>query len=112
MRGSLALAFIVVVAATWLMTILLGYRLPANLITMGWGLEGIVLLLGGFLIRERALRLAGLGMLFLCILKLFVYDLRELEALGRIISFVVLGLVLLGVSWTYTKYKEQLRKLL
>lgn len=103
---------VVVAAATWLLTVLLGNRLSANLVTMGWGLEGIVLLIGGFLIRERVLRLAGLAILFLCILKLFFYDLRELEALGRIISFVVLGLVLLGVSWTYTKYKDQLRRLL
>ncbi|MEO8481464.1 MAG: DUF2339 domain-containing protein [Acidobacteriota bacterium] len=102
----------VIVSATLLLTVLLADRLSANLITMSWGLEGIVLLVVGFLIRERVLRLSGLALLFLCILKLFVYDLRELEALGRIMSFVVLGLVLLGVSWTYTKYKEQLQKLL
>jgi uncharacterized membrane protein len=38
-------------------------------------------------------------MLLFCILKLFVYDLRDLESLARIISFVALGLVLLAVSW-------------
>jgi hypothetical protein len=102
----------VILSATFLLTMLLADRLSANLITMAWGLEGIVLLTGGFLARERVLRLAGLALLFLCILKLFVYDLRELEALGRIMSFVVLGLVLLGVSWTYTKYKEQIQRLL
>jgi hypothetical protein len=102
----------VIVWATLLLTVLLADRLSANLITMAWGLQGIVLLTAGFLTRERVLRLAGLALLFLCILKLFVYDLRELEALGRIMSFVVLGLVLLGVSWTYTKYKEQIQRLL
>jgi uncharacterized membrane protein len=35
----------------------------------------------------------------------FIYDLSELEALPRIMSFVVLGLVLLGVSWAYTRVK-------
>ena len=58
------------------------------------------------------LRLSGLALLFLCILKLFVYDLQQLEALARILSFVVLGLVLLTVSWVYTRYREQIRKLL
>ena len=100
------------IAATALVTLLVAKRAPSNLITMGWGLEGTALLIVGFAARERALRLAGLALLFLCILKLFLYDLRALEALGRIISFVVLGLVLLGVSWTYTRYKEQIRKLL
>ncbi len=58
------------------------------------------------------LRLSGLALLFLCILKLFAYDLQQLEALARILSFVVLGLVLLAVSWVYTTYREQIRKLL
>jgi uncharacterized membrane protein len=48
-------------------------------------------------------------MLALCVLKLFVYDLSELEALPRIMSFVVLGLVLLGVSWVYTRVKGGVR---
>jgi uncharacterized membrane protein len=98
-------------AATVLLATLIGVEARPSLVTMGWGLQGTVLLFTGFIARERALRLAGLVMLFVCILKLFLYDLRELEALARILSFVVLGLVLLGVSWTYTRYKEQIRKL-
>jgi hypothetical protein len=98
-------------AATVLLATLVGVEARPALVTMGWGLQGTALLFTGFVARERALRLAGLVMLFVCILKLFLYDLRELEALARILSFVVLGLVLLGVSWTYTRYKEQIRKL-
>lgn len=98
-------------AGTVLLAVLVGREAAPSLVTMGWGLQGTALLLIGFVARERALRLAGLAMLFVCILKLFLYDLRELEALARILSFVVLGLVLLGVSWTYTRYKEQIRKL-
>lgn len=97
--------------ATVLLALLIGQEAVPSLVTMGWGLQGTTLLLAGFAARERALRLAGLVMLFICILKLFLYDLRELEALARILSFVVLGLVLLGVSWTYTRYKEQIKKL-
>jgi uncharacterized membrane protein len=72
-------------------------------ITLVWGLVGIALFGLGFPARERALRLAGLGMLAGCVLQLFVYDLSELDAVPRILSFVVLGLVLLGVSWGYTR---------
>jgi hypothetical protein len=101
----------VLAAATTLLAVLVGVEVRPSLVTMGWGLQGTALLLTGFIARERALRLAGLFVLFVCILKLFLYDLRELEALARILSFVVLGLVLLGVSWTYTRYKEQIRRL-
>lgn len=83
-----------------------------SLITQAWGLEGLALLAIGFPVRERVFRLTGLALLFVCILKLFVYDLRELESVARMLSFVVLGLVLLGVSWTYTRFREQITKFL
>jgi hypothetical protein len=81
-------------------------------VTLALGLEGAVLLAVGFPLRERVLRLSGLTLLLFCILKLFVHDLAQLEALARILSFVVLGLVLLAVSWSYTRFREQIRKFL
>jgi len=69
-------------------------------------------MLVGLASRARVLRLSGLALLMACILKLFIYDLNELEALARILSFVVLGLILLGISWTYTRYREQIKRLL
>jgi uncharacterized membrane protein len=78
------------------------------LVTLAWGLQGLVLLAVGFPVRERVMRLSGLAVLFACILKLFVSDLAGLEPVARILSFVGLGLFLLGVSWTYTRFKEQI----
>jgi uncharacterized membrane protein len=86
--------------------------LSTSLVTLAWGIQGAALLLIGFAVRDRVLRLSGLTMLLLCIAKLFVYDLRELEALARIFSFVVLGVLLLAVSWVYTRYRDELRRLL
>jgi hypothetical protein len=83
-----------------------------SVITQAWGLEGLALLAIGFPVRERVFRLTGLALLFICILKLFVYDLRELESVARMLSFVMLGLVLLGVSWAYTRFREQITKYL
>jgi uncharacterized membrane protein len=100
------------VVGTVLLSGFLARELDTGLVTLAWGLEGAALLVVGFLARERVLRLSGLALLFLCILKLFAYDLRQLEALARILSFVVLGLVLLAVSWFYTRYREHIRRLL
>ncbi|MBI5083849.1 MAG: DUF2339 domain-containing protein [Acidobacteria bacterium] len=61
---------------------------------------------------RRVLRISGLSMLIVCIGKLFFYDLRNLETLPRIISFIALGIILLGVSWAYTRFRERLRRLL
>ena len=100
------------IAATVVLSALLMNDVGTRLATLAWALQGAALLLVGFLARERVLRLSGLALLFVCILKLFAYDLQQLEALARILSFVVLGLVLLAVSWVYTAYREQIRKLL
>ncbi len=61
---------------------------------------------------ERVLRLYGLGLLAVCIGKVFAYDLRELESLPRILSFVVLGALLLVVSFAYTRFREKLHRYL
>jgi uncharacterized membrane protein len=71
-----------------------------------------VLLALGFAFRDRWLRLQGLGLFLVCVLKLFLYDLRNLDTPYRILSFIALGLILLGVSWIYTRFREQLQKLL
>jgi uncharacterized membrane protein len=87
-------------------------EVSGGMLTLSLSLEGIVLLVAGFAVRDRWLRLPGLALLLLCIGKVFFYDLRNLDTIYRILSFIGLGLILLGVSWIYTRFKEQLQKLL
>jgi len=98
--------------ATLLLCAVLYGRVSGSLLTVSLGFEGLALLAAGFPLRERVLRLEGLGLLLFCILKLFVYDLRNLETLYRILSFIALGLILLAVSWIYTRFREHIRRLL
>jgi hypothetical protein len=69
---------------------------------------GFVLVASGFVATERAARLMGLALLSFCVLKLFIYDLRDLEGLARIASFIGLGLILLAVSFAYTRFRTKL----
>ena len=94
------------------LTLLLYYRISGSLLTMACGAEGVILLASGFPLRDRVLRISGLALLLACILKLFVCDLRHLETLPRIFSFIVLGVILLGVSWIYTRFRERVAKFL
>ena len=80
--------------------------------TVAWGIEGLALLASGFPLRDRVLRISGLALLLFCILKLFVYDLSYLDTLPRIFSFIVLGLILVGVSWIYTRFREHVQRFL
>jgi hypothetical protein len=98
--------------ATFLLSALLYGSVSGGLLTVSWGLQSLGLLGAGFSLRERVLRLQGLVLLLVCILKLFLYDLRNLETLYRILSFMALGLILLGVSWIYTRFREQVKRLL
>jgi hypothetical protein len=105
-RGSQARLYYSLLG-TALTTLLPYYQVAGNLRTVVWGIEGMILLGAGFPLRERALRISGLTLLLGCILKLFVWDLRHLETLPRILSFLVLGLFLVGVSWAYTRFRER-----
>jgi uncharacterized membrane protein len=100
------------ILGTSLLTLLLFREVSGRVLTIACGFEGLLLLAAGFLAQERVLRLSGLALFFFCIGKVFFWDLSSLETLYRIISFIVLGLLLLGVSWIYTRFREQIRKLL
>lgn len=97
--------------ATLLVSVVLYRESSGSLLTMAWGVQGLLLLVAGFPLRERVLRILGLLLLLVCILKLFFYDLRNLETLPRIFSFIVLGVILIGVSWAYTRFRERLQRI-
>jgi uncharacterized membrane protein len=59
--------------------------------------------------RARPVRLFAMGLLYLSIVKVFVFDLSFLEQPYRIVSFFGLGLLLLLVSLLYTRFEERLR---
>ena len=63
-------------------------------------------------LRDRVQRLSGLFLFLICVLKLFFYDLRQLETINRILSFIVLGLILVSVSWIYTRFRDRIQKYL
>lgn len=98
--------------AACLLVLLTLQEAPRTLLTILWGVEGLALWAVGMMVRQQRFRLFGLGMLTVCTLKIFLYDLQGLETLPRILSFIVLGLILLLVSFLYTRFNTVLKKLL
>ena len=80
--------------------------------TLAWVLAAAVLVALGFALRERWLRFSGLGVVGVAALKLLVFDFAELPTDQRILTFVVTGAVLLGLSFAYARFKDQLQRLL
>ena len=95
-----------------LLAILLFDEVSGGPLTMAWAMEALALLAVGFPLRDRLQRLTGLSLFLLCVLKLFLYDLRELQTISRILSFIVLGLILVGVSWMYTRFRDRIQRYL
>ena len=58
-------------------------------------------ILGGFRLAIRPLRIAGLWVSGLAVLKVILVDLSTLDALYRVASVFGLGLVSLLVAWGY-----------
>jgi uncharacterized membrane protein len=98
--------------ATSLLAALIYREVTGSVLTVAWGMEGVALLAAGFPLRDRVLRLCGLALLLSCILKLFFWDLRNLDTLPRIFSFIVLGLLLVAVSWVYTRFRDLVQRYL
>jgi uncharacterized membrane protein len=71
-----------------------------------WLLYACGLLVAGRGHRLRLLRLLGLGLLSLTTLKVFLWDLSALNSTYRIISFIMLGAILLVVSYFYQRSQQ------
>jgi uncharacterized membrane protein len=110
-RGSVDRLYFSLLGTT-LLAVLIDHEVSGSLLTVAWGIEGVALLAAGFALPDRVPRLSGLAILLGCIAKLFLWDLRYLDTLPRIFSFIVLGLLLVGVSWVYTRFRDQVRRYL
>lgn len=70
-------------------------------LSLVWMVYGGATLLFGHVRQNKTLRVFALALLAATTVKVFFFDLSGLEKLYRIISFIVLGLVLLAVSFLY-----------
>jgi len=77
-------------------------------ISVLWTLYAIALMLLGFRYQQARLRLVSLGLFGVIILKVFLADMARVSTPFRIVSFVVLGLMLIGASSLYYRYRGYL----
>jgi uncharacterized membrane protein len=68
-----------------------------------WTLFAAGLIALGFVRRSAMLRWQALALFALVVTKVFLYDMSSLDRIYRILSFFVLGVLLLGVSFAYQR---------
>ncbi|HEV2859136.1 MAG TPA: DUF2339 domain-containing protein [Solirubrobacterales bacterium] len=72
-----------------------------------WTATGLGAVVWGMVRRSWKARLGGLALLAVAIVKVWTYDLSELEELARALSFVALGLLLLAGAFAYQRFKPE-----
>ncbi len=70
-----------------------------------WGIIAFVFLSIGIKKQWRNLRIVALTLLGINIVKLFVYDISNVSETGKIIAFILLGVLILVMSFAYQKIK-------
>ena len=71
-----------------------------------WGIFSFVFLIIGIKQQWKNLRIIALSLLGLTIVKLFVYDINNVSETGKIIAFILLGVLILIISFVYQKIKK------
>jgi hypothetical protein len=98
--------------STILLTVLISLEVRRGFLTAAWGIEGLIVFLAVLKMDERAYRWFSLSLFMLCVARIVTVDVWNLDALGRIVSFLGLGVALLGVSFLYARHRELLRRVL
>jgi uncharacterized membrane protein len=69
-----------------------------------WLLFGVALLAAGFARKLAVLRHAGMALVCIVVVKVFLIDMAGLQGLLRVLSFLGLGAALMGLGYAYRRY--------
>jgi uncharacterized membrane protein len=95
-----------------LIVITIAIKMDPGAVTLAWGIVGLLVIVLGLLATQRSYRLTGLTLLVFCIGKIVFRDAWHLDERSRYITFIVLGVALILVSALYSKYRDQVSRLL
>ncbi|OBQ60088.1 DUF2339 domain-containing protein [Mesorhizobium erdmanii] len=68
-----------------------------------WLVIGVALLTAGVWLKSQVLRIASAVLIAIAVLKVFLFDMSELEGVLRALSFIGLGAVLIGIGLFYQR---------
>lgn len=82
------------------------------ILSVAWALESIVLIVFGFVGKSRSLRIMGVILFIITILKILVIDLGELQMLARTVVTIVVGIIALSGAFAYIRNKDRIKQML
>jgi hypothetical protein len=72
-----------------------------------WAVLGVGTLVAGLILRNLPIRVFGLALLGVATIKVFVVDLAAVDIAFRVLSFVGLGVLLIGAGWIYLRLQAR-----
>lgn len=75
-----------------------------------WLIIGVALLTAGVWLKSQVLRIASAALIAVAVLKVFLFDMSELEGVLRALSFIGLGAVLIGIGLFYQRLLTRVAK--
>jgi uncharacterized membrane protein len=75
-------------------------------LTIVWALSSFGLMWLGMHYKSKTLRIISLCIFSLALLKLFFFDIADVSEAGKIVAFILLGVLLLTISFMYQKLKK------
>ena len=79
------------------------YKLGLSIL---WGSYSLMMIILGIWKYKKYLRVLGITIFGVTLIKLFIYDVSHLDTIPKTILFVSLGILLLIISFLYNKYKH------
>ena len=81
------------------------YKLGLSIL---WGLYALLLIVIGIWKSKPALRIMAIVLFGFTLVKLFLYDISDMNTISKTIVFVILGVLLLIISFLYNKFKTKI----
>ncbi|MCC2548011.1 DUF2339 domain-containing protein [Hymenobacter sp. BT175] len=89
------------------LTVLLVQSFDRSILTVLLTLEVFAVFGASLLLRRKDLRYAALGGAIACIIRLLFFDLSQSNTITRAIVFIFVGLLFLGMSALFARYKDR-----
>jgi uncharacterized membrane protein len=77
------------------------YKLGLSIL---WGVYSLLLISIGIWKKKKHLRIGAIALFAVTLIKLFIYDISNMETISKTIVFVSLGILLLIISFLYNKF--------
>ncbi len=78
--------------------------------TMVWALYAVLITLLGFIGNERLLRLSGLGLLAIAIVRVGLHDFWDFPGVLKVMTFLALTMGCMGLSYLYHRFGNQMKE--